>query len=271
MAEDLQQLLANEFANDLVHALEGMTGEAPKASLHSNFTGLQEECIAWRQRFNATSGAAWLCAATGTWTSIGVRTLKAAGIDDEDPAMARSTFSEILGQAFSMLARSISARTRKEWLCAEGSEEPTPGAGDWTEITLSFGDGGSERVLVRFEEELTRAVDAQPDAAPPPPRREVQTRSVPIETPIKSRTLDLLLDVELPVSVSFGRAQLALKDVVKLTTGSIVELNRTIMEPVEVIVNNCVIARGEVVVVDGNFGVRIQQVISREERLRTLF
>ena len=48
------------------------------------------------------------------------------------------------------------------------------------------------------------------------------------------------------------------------------ELNRSIVEPVEVIVNNCVVARGEVVVIEGNFGVRIQQVVSRQERLRTL-
>jgi flagellar motor switch protein FliN/FliY len=61
-----------------------------------------------------------------------------------------------------------------------------------------------------------------------------------------------------------------LKDVLKLTTGSIVELNRAIGDPVEVIVNNCVIARGEVVTVEGNFGVRIHHVISRQERLRTL-
>jgi flagellar motor switch protein FliN/FliY len=82
--------------------------------------------------------------------------------------------------------------------------------------------------------------------------------------------MDLLLDVELPVSVSFGRAQLFLKDVIKLTTGSIIELNRSIYEPVDVIVNNCVIARGEVVVVEGNFGVRVHEVVSRQERLRTL-
>jgi flagellar motor switch protein FliN/FliY len=87
----------------------------------------------------------------------------------------------------------------------------------------------------------------------------------------KPTAIDLLLDVELPVSVSFGRAQLQLKDVIKLTTGSIVELNRAVSEPVDVIVNNCVIARGEVVVVEGNFGVRIRQVISRQERLRTLY
>jgi len=59
--------------------------------------------------------------------------------------------------------------------------------------------------------------------------------------------------------------------VLKLTSGSIVELNRTVTEPVEIIVNNCVIAKGEVVVIEGNYGVRIHQVISRNERLRTLY
>ena len=96
------------------------------------------------------------------------------------------------------------------------------------------------------------------------PNREVEA------APERATTFELLFDVELPVSVSFGRAQVPLKDVLKLNTGSIIELNRAIGDPVEVIVNNCVIARGEVVVVEGNFGVRIQQVISRQERLRTL-
>jgi flagellar motor switch protein FliN/FliY len=82
--------------------------------------------------------------------------------------------------------------------------------------------------------------------------------------------MELLMDVEMPVSVSFGRAQLPLKDVIKLTTGSIVELNRNVSEPVEVIVNNCVIARGEVVVVEGNYGIRIHQIVSRAERIRSL-
>jgi flagellar motor switch protein FliN/FliY len=74
----------------------------------------------------------------------------------------------------------------------------------------------------------------------------------------------------MPVSVSFGRAQLPLRDVIKLTTGSIVELNRNVRDPVEVIINNCVIARGEVVVVEGNYGIRIHQIVSRAERIRSL-
>jgi flagellar motor switch protein FliN/FliY len=83
-------------------------------------------------------------------------------------------------------------------------------------------------------------------------------------------TMDLLLDVELPVSVSFGKTEIPMKDVLKLTTGSIVELNRGVNEPVEVLVNHCLIARGEVVVVEGNYGVRIQQIVSRTDRLRSV-
>jgi flagellar motor switch protein FliN/FliY len=82
--------------------------------------------------------------------------------------------------------------------------------------------------------------------------------------------MDLLLDVELPVSISFGRAQLPMKDVLKLTSGSIVELNRGVNEQVEVLINQCLIARGEVVVVEGNYAVRIQEIASREDRLRSL-
>jgi len=57
--------------------------------------------------------------------------------------------------------------------------------------------------------------------------------------------------------------------VLKLNTGSVVELDRLVSEPVDVIVNNCVIARGEVVVVDGNYGVRVIHLASRADRLRS--
>jgi flagellar motor switch protein FliN/FliY len=77
----------------------------------------------------------------------------------------------------------------------------------------------------------------------------------------------MISDVELPVSVSFGRTHLPIRDVLKLNTGSLVELNRMINDTVDIIVNNCVIARGEVVVIDGNYGVRIHQIVSKQERL----
>lgn len=93
-----------------------------------------------------------------------------------------------------------------------------------------------------------------------------ETEQEPLKT---SGTLDLLLDLELPVRVSFGKAQVPLQQVLKWTTGSIVELESAVNEPVELLVNNCVIARGEVVVVDGNYAVRVQHIMSRAQRLQT--
>ena len=77
--------------------------------------------------------------------------------------------------------------------------------------------------------------------------------------------LAVLLEVEVPVSISFGRCRLALKDVLKLTSGSIVELDRAVEDDEEVIVNNRVVARGEVVSADGNYAVRIREVVGRKE------
>ena len=82
--------------------------------------------------------------------------------------------------------------------------------------------------------------------------------------------LDLLLDVELPIRVCFGESELLLKDVLRLGVGSVIELNRSVNDPVTVIVNEKPIARGEVVMVDGNYGVRILEVESTAERIRSL-
>jgi flagellar motor switch protein FliN/FliY len=74
----------------------------------------------------------------------------------------------------------------------------------------------------------------------------------------------------MPVTVSFGTARVSLKDVAKLSTGSIIELNRSLSEPVQLVVNNCSIAQADVVVVDGKFGIRIKEIMSRHDRLRSL-
>ncbi len=82
--------------------------------------------------------------------------------------------------------------------------------------------------------------------------------------------IELLLDVELPVSVSFGHSEMALKDVLKLGAGSVVELDKSVNDPVSIIVNHKPIAKGEVVMVDGNYGVRILEVESTTDRIRSL-
>ncbi|NWG13355.1 MAG: flagellar motor switch protein FliN [Acidobacteria bacterium] len=82
--------------------------------------------------------------------------------------------------------------------------------------------------------------------------------------------VDLLLDVELPIAVTFGEAEMLLRDVLKLGVGSVIELDKSVNDPVVITVNQKPIARGEVVMVDGNYGVRILEVESTAERLRSL-
>jgi len=80
--------------------------------------------------------------------------------------------------------------------------------------------------------------------------------------------LDLLLDVNLKISVELGRAQLKFRDVLDLSTGSVVELGRQTSEPVDILVNGALLASGEVVVVDDHFAVRITKLLDRVERLK---
>lgn len=86
----------------------------------------------------------------------------------------------------------------------------------------------------------------------------------------EARNIELLMDVDLPVSIELGRTKLAISDILALGPGSVVELNKLAGEPVDLLVNNKVVAKGEVVVIDENFGLRITQLVTPEERLRAL-
>lgn len=85
-----------------------------------------------------------------------------------------------------------------------------------------------------------------------------------------SKNIERLLDVEMNVTVRFGLTEMPLREVVKFGIGTMIELNRTIDEPVELLVNNYPFARGEVVVIDGYYGVRVTDIGTPEERSRTL-
>jgi len=265
MPEQLEHLVwvAEEFSICLSKALEGMTGEQFSVKKIDDSSGSppKEKAFWWQQPFSAPVGSvAYIGASQAAVAMLGTRLLEAIGLE-ADAASVKSTYTETLVQALSGLAQSITARLRQEVTCAEGrqADPPASTSTDALQFRIQHPAGFEESFLVCFSPEFLSAIAPIAESAVKTPAQRLEPR-----------TMDLLLDVELPVSVSFGRAELPLKDVIKLTTGSIVELNRSVSEPVEVIVNNCVIARGQVVVIEGNYGVRIDQIISRQERLRTL-
>lgn len=86
----------------------------------------------------------------------------------------------------------------------------------------------------------------------------------------EKRNLDMLLDIPLQVTVELGRTKRIVKDILELSHGSILELDKLAGEPVDLLINNKLIAKGEVVVIDENFGVRVTDILSAAERLTKL-
>ncbi|HEY2016050.1 MAG TPA: flagellar motor switch protein FliN [Bryobacteraceae bacterium] len=284
--ENVKALLS-QWGESLEQVLESMTDQRPAAHWQATSgplsevaaatgAGLEADLLWWEQPFESSPEMiVWVAAPRSSWEHAGTLTLKAAGLETVEPGEAKNTWFEILGQSLSVMARSIGALLGHEVTCEAGVERgPDPDVREWASVALKFADTTLAPLLVAFSAKLVSAVSA------PPPEHEAERHEVPppsdqeagtgVSATANSRTMDLLLDVDLPVSISFGKAQLPMKDVLKLTTGSIVELNRGINEQVEVLVNQCLIARGEVVVVEGNYGVRIQEIVSRYERLRSL-
>ena len=115
-------------------------------------------------------------------------------------------------------------------------------------------------VLQRIRGE-TRAANSGADA--------LRTPSAANES-LRETNIDLLMDVELEVSLRFGQRQLLLKDILELGPGSLIELDQEVDDPVELLVGKKVVARGDVVIVDGNYGLRVTEIASPSERIESL-
>jgi flagellar motor switch protein FliN len=266
--------LFEQFAATLAQVFESMADERPGVVCDPPGQPPEgEEILWWEQPLQfAPEMKIWAGAPRSAWEYAGTITLKAAGLDSVEENEARNTWLEILGQALSALARAIGGVLGREVACEGGVEHaPETGAKEWVPFRMTFRDAALAPVYLSFSPRLSEAISTSP-SVPKPEETEAVDDTGPAGAilPARSRTMSLLLDVDLPVSISFGKTQLAMRDVIKLTTGSIVELNRGVNEPVEVLVNGSLVARGEVVVVEGNYGVRILEIASRQDRMRTL-
>ena len=92
----------------------------------------------------------------------------------------------------------------------------------------------------------------------------------PVDEVVRDRNLQMILDIPLRVTVELGRAKMAVSELLDLSQGSVIELNKLAGEPMEVLVNDKLIARGEAVVVNEKFGVRLTDIISTRERVAQL-
>lgn len=263
--------LIEDWVAQLGSVLGSMTGDSPSVECLDTIAQTPSSGAIWiEQLFSVCQdGGLWIGAVESAWLEIGSSVLRAAGISEVDPETAQGTYREVVSQASSGTAIQLTSRLGRPVETAD-CRDANPGEliSRARTVRLVVGNGTAIEIWVITHPVLEEALSRGGELVPT--QREGLSRNESEGPAVAPKQLDLLLDVELPVSVSFGRAQLPLKDVIKLTTGSIIELNRSVSEPVEIIVNNCLIARGEVVVIEGNFGVRIHEIVNRQERLRAL-
>jgi len=114
---------------------------------------------------------------------------------------------------------------------------------------------------IKGEEEK---VEAQPVEFP---RLDAEKKNQPHS---QERNLEMLFDVPLQISVELGRTSMSIKEILQLSPGSVIELDKLAGEPVDLMVNGKLVAKGEVVVTEENFAVRITEIIGQEARIRKL-
>ncbi len=155
-----------------------------------------------------------------------------------------------------------------QWETAEASgTQPAPSANYAAGAAASYSNHDVERSIAPHSSRFAGSGRAM--------ERNIQTAdfaefepSPPAEAEVKN--LSLLLDVPLQVTVELGRTKRSVQEILNLSTGSIIELDKLAGEPVDILVNNKLIAKGEVVVIDENFGVRVTDIISQSDRLKRL-
>jgi flagellar motor switch protein FliN/FliY len=195
------------------------------------------------------------------------------GIEGEIPDEALlDTLREVLAQAVGALAMKPVVRGAKLSVAEVAASQDKVPEGEWSAYAIA-----AEKLPAALAVTAWGSVSvAQPAAAPkaatgpkPVPAAPAGAKGEPAAGPSDDR-IDVILDIDLPLVVRFGRTELPLKALTRLGPGSVIDLGRSPDDPVDVLVSNRVVARGEVVIVGGSYGIRILDVVSQRERVSSM-
>lgn len=191
---------------------------------------------------------------------------------DEDETIVKVSFSLTIGEILeSKIMQVLPIGTAKRIVSIMMGEDTVSNN---TANNVDFSPKETVEEHVYSNTAFEQPVIEEPVVARPQPAVEVKKAAfAPLEQKFTKKShdnIDLILDVPLQVSVVLGRTKRNIRDILNLANGSLIQLDKLADEPVEVLVNGKVIAEGEVVVVDENFGVRINNIISGTDRIKSL-
>jgi flagellar motor switch protein FliN/FliY len=263
--DELKGLLEELFSKSLSQSIASLTGEEADVVAGTVF-GADGDLLWFRWNLRPEGlGALSFGGPKQSWADLGKKILAVGDDEEPDTELIDSTLTEIASQVAGSITTFLNHQYQRQMETGTIRTE-VAGLAPQPSMSISFHEvrlagGNVIPVSFRVPESLFQSLIPVKQEQETPPAAAMS---------VDAGKLELLFDVEMPVSISIGRAKMPLKDVVKLTTGSVVELSRSVSEPVDIVVNNCVVARGDVVVVEGNFGVRIREVLSKEDRMRQL-
>ncbi|GAA7259082.1 flagellar motor switch protein FliY [Helicobacter pylori] len=281
------------FIQEVVSTLEGLVGKAPSVGLEKEVSNSEESFLGlisvpyarvMLSAIEKEEGSIELLAPVVLVTALSDLMLGGEGaskeeMDNDDLDAFKEMASNIFGAiATSLKSQELLPKLNFTTTNAEIAKE-LPKKEDYAKaVVFSFKMEAikeSQIILLttaaferQFEkthkEEKEETIKSATEAT-----EEVKTHDASLEN-IEIRNISMLLDVKLNVKVRIGQKKMILKDVVSMDIGSVVELDQLVNDPLEILVDDKVIAKGEVVIVDGNFGIQITDIGTKKERLEQL-
>ncbi len=277
------------FIQEVVSTLEGLVGKAPSVGLEKEVSNSEE---AWGSLISAPYARVVISAIEKEESSIellapvvlvtalsdlmlGGEGVSKEEIDNDDLDAFKEMASNIFGAiATSLKSQELLPKLNFTTINAEIAKE-LPKKEDYTKaMVFSFKMEAlkeSQIILLTtaaFECQFKKTHQEEKEKTKSA-TEEIKTHDASLEN-IEIRNISMLLDVKLNVKVRIGQKKMILKDVVSMDIGSVVELDQLVNDPLEILVDDKVIAKGEVVIVDGNFGIQITDIGTKKERLEQL-
>ncbi|GAA7024688.1 flagellar motor switch protein FliY [Helicobacter pylori] len=278
------------FIQEVVSTLEGLVGKAPSVGLEKEVSHSEE---AWGSLISAPYARVVISAIEKEESSIellapvvlvtALSDLMLGGegaskeeMDNDDLDAFKEMVSNIFGAiATSLKSQELLPKLNFTTINAEIAKELPKKENYAKMIVFSFKMEAlkeSQIILLTtavFERQFEKTHQEEKEEKTKSATEEIKTHDASLEN-IEIRNISMLLDVKLNVKVRIGQKKMILKDVVSMDIGSVVELDQLVNDPLEILVDDKVIAKGEVVIVDGNFGIQITDIGTKKERLEQL-
>jgi flagellar motor switch protein FliN/FliY len=250
------------WSEALVSVIESMTGNRPKAESRVSPSNKLEEGFAWwgQSLSIVEQPCFWIGAPAESWTQLGRLILSALGVDEASDADIEATCRDLMAQTSVTVANQLASQFGESVTSGDSVPASQPNGAGALVFTWSLDAGlmSIEGTAVWAEEFLRRCSSfmSQPAAAPTAPETSPETPAGEA-LQLGGRTVDSMPRLDLRAKFILGRTTLPLREVFKLNVGSVIELDRLVTEPADVMIHGRLLARGQVVIVNGNYGLKI--------------